>query len=190
MSSLNEEEEKFDGIEDTQSETVSSRGYKRKRTSGAEAVMTEVVSVLAHLKNRNEEKPSVQENDEDAIFGQYITLEMKKIQDRRKKVQNTVTPIRNPVWVCYRYLSIVFNNENGMTLYQSVDFILYVEIILHAENLKFVIQYWFNNDNGSITLRYPPLRLCISHYMSQKLFLRKLEAEFCINKILPGSCLL
>lgn len=87
MSSLNEEEEKFDGIEDTQSETVSSRGYKRKRTSGAEAVMTEVVSVLAHLKNRNEEKSSVQENDEDANFGQYITLEMKKIQDRRKKVQ-------------------------------------------------------------------------------------------------------
>lgn len=36
----------------TPKETVSSRGYKRKRTSGAEAVMTEVVSVLAHLKKR------------------------------------------------------------------------------------------------------------------------------------------
>lgn len=47
--------------------------------------MTEAVSVLAHLKKRNEEKSSVQENDEDAIFGQYITLEMKKIQDQRKK---------------------------------------------------------------------------------------------------------
>lgn len=36
----------------TPKETVSSRGYERKRTSGAEAVMTEVVSVLAHLKKR------------------------------------------------------------------------------------------------------------------------------------------
>lgn len=52
FSSLNDEEEEFDGIEDTQRDTVSSRGYKRKRTSGAEAVMTEVVSVLAHLKKR------------------------------------------------------------------------------------------------------------------------------------------
>lgn len=88
MSSLNDEEEEFDGIEDTQRDTVSSRGYKRKRTSGAEAVMTEAVSVLAHLKKRNEEKSSVQENDEDVIFGQYITLEVKKIQDQRKKSFN------------------------------------------------------------------------------------------------------
>lgn len=37
---------------------------------------------------RNEEKSSVQENDEDVIFGQYITLEVKKIQDQRKKSFN------------------------------------------------------------------------------------------------------
>lgn len=41
---------------------------KEKRTSGAEAVMTEAVSALAHLEKRNEEKSSFQENDEDAFF--------------------------------------------------------------------------------------------------------------------------
>lgn len=50
MSSLHDEEEEFDGIEDTQRDTVSSRGYKRKRTSGAEAVMAEAMSVPEHVK--------------------------------------------------------------------------------------------------------------------------------------------
>lgn len=50
MSSVNDEEEEFDGIEATQRDTVSSRGYKRKRTSGAEAVMAEAMSVPEHLK--------------------------------------------------------------------------------------------------------------------------------------------
>lgn len=50
LSSLNDEEEEFDGIEDTQRDTVSSRGYKRKRTPGAEAVLAEAMSVPEHLK--------------------------------------------------------------------------------------------------------------------------------------------
>lgn len=87
MSSLNDEEEEFDGIEDTQRDTVSSRSYKRKRTSGAEAVMAEAMSVPEHLKKWRK-IIGVQENDEDVIFGQYITLEVKKIQDQRKKSFN------------------------------------------------------------------------------------------------------
>lgn len=53
---------------------------------GVEVVMIEVVFVFVYLEKRNEEKLLVQENDEDVIFGQYIILEMKKIQDQRKKV--------------------------------------------------------------------------------------------------------
>lgn len=43
---------------------------------------------MAEAMSVPEEKSSVQENDEDVIFGQYITLEVKKIQDQRKKSFN------------------------------------------------------------------------------------------------------
>ena len=59
------------------------KSVKRKKKSGAEAVMADAVSVLADLKNKSQTKDIME--DEDVVFGKYPTSELRKIKDQRKK---------------------------------------------------------------------------------------------------------
>ena len=64
---------------------VSPSRTKKKRLSRPEAMMAEAVSVLSNIKNKPEETKSSTDDDEDTIFGKYVTTELRKVQDQGSK---------------------------------------------------------------------------------------------------------
>ena len=76
------------------------KSVKRKKKTGAEAVMAEAVSVLADLKNKPQTKDI--EEDEDVVFGKYLTSELRKIKDQRQKA-----------FIKFKIQSLLFETQYG-----------------------------------------------------------------------------
>ena len=76
------------------------KSVKRKKKTGSEAVMAEAVSVLADLKNKPQTKDI--EEDEDVIFGKYLTSELRKIIDQRQKA-----------FIKFKIQSLLFETQYG-----------------------------------------------------------------------------